>query len=133
MDINTKINVISGVIIPSASLIGAMIGFLVGIFKQRNDVKWKENREALQCAYACCEDLKRRVSKNLPLNTKLIDDLKYYKCFNIADKNIFKKVTEIIEFGICNPDTLTYIESKKDEYVTLIGELLPLIKNKLNK
>ena len=46
MDINTKINVISGVIIPSASIIGAMIGFLVGIFKQRNDVKWKENSDA---------------------------------------------------------------------------------------
>ena len=71
MDISTKINIISSIIIPLFSMFGAIIGFFVGIYKERNNTKWKENREAIQCAYACCEELKRSINKNIPINIDL--------------------------------------------------------------
>ena len=42
MDINTKVNIISSIIIPSFGMFGAIIGFFVGIYKERNNTKWKK-------------------------------------------------------------------------------------------
>jgi hypothetical protein len=74
MDINTKINIISGIILPIIGMFGATIGFLIGIYKERNNIDWKENRDALKCAYSCCEELKRSIL-NLMLGESLKADI----------------------------------------------------------
>ncbi len=131
IDINTKINIISKVILPLVSLLGGFIGFWIGIFKQRNDIKWKENREALQCAYACCVELKRSISKNFAINTELINELKFNKYFNIKKENIRNKVYEILEYSIVDSATMKYIDDKKADLIKLIDEVLPLLLKEL--
>ena len=130
MDINTKINIISSIIIPLFGMLGGVIGFYIGIFKERNDTKWKENREAIQCAYACCEELKRSVNKNIPLNINLIENLKN-KWFNIKDKKTRDKIFNIIETGIIDSTTGSYLKDKAIELVKQIDNILPLLLKEL--
>ena len=130
MDLNTKVNIISGIIIPMFSIFGAIIGFFVGIYKERNNTKWKENREAIQCAYVCCEELKRSVNKKIPINTNLVGDLKN-KWVNIKDKNIRNKVYNIVEFGIVDENTGVYIEKNVSEFIKCIDEILPKLLQEL--
>ena len=130
MDINTKINIISSIIIPLFGMLGGVIGFYIGIFKERNDTKWKENREAVQCAYACCEELKRSVNKNIPLNINLIENLKN-KWFNIKDKKTRDKIFNIIETGIIDSTTGSYLKDKAIELVKQIDNILPLLLKEL--
>ncbi len=127
MDINTKINIISGIVLPIIGMFGATIGFLIGIYKERNNIDWKENRDALKCAYSCCEELKRSVLKNIAFNIDLINELKNKKWFNINNVNIRTKVFNILEFQIFDAQNRCYIENKKDEFIKLIDEILPLI------
>lgn len=130
MDINTKINIISSIIIPLVGMFCGAIGFYIGIFKERNDTKWKENREAVQCAYACCEELKRSVNKNIPLNINLIGNLKN-KWFNIKDKKTRDKIFNIIETGIIDSTTGSYLKDKAIELVKQIDNVLPLLLKEL--
>lgn len=131
MDINTKVNIISSIIIPSFGMFGAIIGFFVGIYKERNNTKWKENREAIQCAYACCEELKRSINKNIPINIDLVKDLKHNKWFNIENKDVKSKVFNIVETGIIDSNTGMYIEKEANELVKKIDNVLPILINEL--
>lgn len=43
-----KIEIIEKIVLPIIFLIGGIIGYFAGIYKERANIKWKEQREALK-------------------------------------------------------------------------------------
>lgn len=117
-------------------LISGFLGYFCGIFRERNFIKWRENRQALQSAYAYCDVLKVRIEENSPFTKSLykqLEKLKYKQNFNIQNEIIFLKLRAILESPIYDPITHTYNQDIKDKFIKSIEEILPIIKTELNK
>lgn len=112
----------------------AIIGYFIGTIQERNSIKWKENREAIQCAYACFDLQSNRIKANVKRNSQLAekwDDLKYNKNFNIINKDIHTKVRDILEMKIYDPENKTYNYDLRDEFISKLDEILPMLKKEL--
>lgn len=109
-------------------------GYLFGILKERRDLKWRENRAALQCAYAYFDILCVYIKENEPMPKTLLDilkELKYYKNFNIVNKTTFKKVRKLIEYRVYNEFNQSYNSNVKSDFVKEAEEFLPILKNEI--
>lgn len=112
----------------------AIIGYFIGAIQERNSIKWKENREAIQCAYACFDIQSNRIKANIARSSQLSDkwdDLKYNKNFNIINKRIHEKVRVILEYPIYDPISKTYDYEKRDDFINKLNEILPILKKEL--
>lgn len=134
------IEFVSAIIIPVAgiflTIVGGVLGYFCGIIKERNSIKWKENREALQCAYGYFDVLHHRMKENMPFNDnmwKSLNDLKYSKNFNITNKQIFASARKILEAPVYDIQTKSYNDENKDNIIAEIEQLLPKIKKELSK
>lgn len=111
-------------------------GYFVGILKERNYAKWKENREALQCCYAYFDVLIMRMKENIPMSESLfkqLNDLKYNKNFNILNQELFKKIRTLLESPIYDIRLQKYNEEIKEKFISDIENLLPILKKEMEK
>lgn len=136
IDVNLKI--ISNIVIPVAgiflTLIGGVVGYFFGIIKEKYSIKWKENREALQCAYAYFDMLYFRLEAKMPFTDLLwrqLEDLKYKKNFNILNKKIHKEVRRLMKIPLYDISTKTYNMDIYDEAMQSMKVLLEKIKKEL--
>jgi hypothetical protein len=112
----------------------AIIGYFIGTIQERNSIKWKENREAIQCAFACVHVqlyLAKDREKVYSELAKKWSDLKYNKIFNIINKKIYKELSEVLELPFYDPIIHEYDEQGANQFISRAEKILPILKKEL--
>lgn len=110
------------------------VSYLYGLLSERRQIKWKENRKALQVAYGYCDIYLARIKIDEPVSDLLFEQgnqLKYNHIFNVEDKTLFHKLHHILEMPIYDNASKTYNQDLKQEFIKLLEEILPLLKQAL--
>lgn len=115
-------------------LVGTIIGYILGIHKERSNIKWKERREAIKKLYSYlqrfCTDLQLGNIPNEELGnlTKEI----FYNEISLLPKNIDNKIFELsyyMQNFLLDPKGQT--EEKKLYLIEKLGILSMELKKKL--
>lgn len=115
-------------------ILSGLCGYMFGILRERNFIKWRENRTALQSAYAYIDVLKARMLENLPYTNSLynqLHELKYKQNFNIVNKKIFMMVRTILELPIYDSALKEYNPEKRDDFIKQANEILPILRQEM--